>query len=78
MEQSTHYDVCVLGSANSDLFLKVKAFPKSGETINALVHRFHQGKDQFIKNGGKGANQAVASARLGSKNVFAGTIDRRN
>lgn len=31
------FDICVLGSANSDLFLKVQHFPKEGETINALV-----------------------------------------
>lgn len=31
------FDVCVLGSANSDLFLKVTNFPKEGETIDAQV-----------------------------------------
>lgn len=34
---SASFDICVLGSANSDLFLKVKEFPREGETINATV-----------------------------------------
>ena len=37
--------ICVLGSANSDLFVKVKAFPNPGETISAI--------EQYSKNGGK-------------------------
>ncbi|KAM3135405.1 hypothetical protein pb186bvf_012424 [Paramecium bursaria] len=58
------FDICILGSANSDLFLEVQDFPKEGETIAA--------KKSYIKNGGKGANQAVASSLLGSKSIFAG------
>ena len=31
------FDICILGSANSDLFLEVQDFPKEGETIAAKV-----------------------------------------
>ena len=48
----------MLGSANSDHFLEVQNFPKGGETIAA--------KKAYIKNGGKGANQAVAASLLGA------------
>ncbi|WP_300348049.1 ribokinase [Clostridium sp.] len=51
--------VCVLGSMNMDLVLKVKDMPKIGETI--LSKSF-----QKIA-GGKGANQAVAAKRCGSE-----------
>ncbi|WMJ79085.1 ribokinase [Clostridium sp. MB40-C1] len=54
-------NICVLGSINMDVVLKVKRMPKVGETIFATD----------IKNipGGKGANQAVACSRLGA-NVY--------
>lgn len=50
--------VCVLGSINMDVVLKVNHMPKVGETIFA----------KSLQNipGGKGANQAVAGKRLGS------------
>lgn len=51
--------LCVLGSMNMDLVLKVKDMPKIGETI--LSKSF-----QKIA-GGKGANQAVAAKRCGSE-----------
>lgn len=51
--------ICVLGSMNMDLVLKVKDMPKVGETI--LSKSF-----QKIA-GGKGANQAVAAKRSGSE-----------
>ncbi|WP_035294447.1 ribokinase [Clostridium sp. KNHs214] len=51
--------VCVLGSMNMDIVLKVNNMPKVGETIFA----------NNLQNvpGGKGANQAVAAKRLGSE-----------
>lgn len=48
--------VCVVGSANMDLTFRTARFPQPGETIPG--QSLHQGM------GGKGANQAVAAARL--------------
>lgn len=52
----------VLGSVNADHVLKVPSFPRPGETL-------HGGGYQVIP-GGKGANQAVAAARLGADISF--------
>lgn len=51
--------ICVLGSMNMDLVLKVKDIPQVGETI--LSKSFEK------ISGGKGANQAVAAKRSGSE-----------
>lgn len=51
--------VCVLGSMNMDLVLKIKNMPKEGETI--LSKSFEK------IPGGKGANQAVAARRSGAE-----------
>lgn len=48
--------VLVLGSINMDLVAVAPRFPRPGETLRG--HRF------FTAPGGKGANQAVAAARL--------------
>jgi ribokinase len=48
--------VVVLGSINMDLVAVAPRFPRPGETLRG--HRF------FTAPGGKGANQAVAAARL--------------
>lgn len=49
--------IVVLGSCNTDMVIKTNRFPIPGETILGGT---------FIMNpGGKGANQAVAAARLG-------------
>ncbi|RKE18104.1 ribokinase [Streptomyces sp. TLI_171] len=50
--------VTVVGSVNRDLVLTVEDLPRPGETV--LAAGFVEGV------GGKGANQAVAAARLGS------------
>ncbi|MFM2483552.1 ribokinase [Celerinatantimonas yamalensis] len=52
----------VLGSVNADHVLHVEDFPKPGETCHG--HHYQ------IVAGGKGANQAVAAARLGGKVSF--------
>lgn len=57
-----HPRICVIGSANVDLTFRTPRFPKPGETLTG--HAMHQGM------GGKGANQAVASARLGADVTF--------
>jgi ribokinase len=58
----------VVGSANLDLTFRVSEFPSPGETIAA--HGFLQNP------GGKGANQAVAAARLGAHVEFVGRVGK--
>ena len=54
--------IIVAGSSNIDMTAYVKTLPRPGETI---------GNGRFLQaNGGKGANQAVAAARLGGDVVF--------
>ncbi|WP_194894114.1 ribokinase [Catenulispora pinisilvae] len=50
--------VTVVGSVNRDVVLQVRGLPRPGETVHAVGSREGMG--------GKGANQAVAAARLGS------------
>ncbi|TWU18765.1 ribokinase [Allorhodopirellula heiligendammensis] len=54
--------ICVVGSANIDLTFRTPRFPQPGETLTGYSQ--HQGM------GGKGANQAVAAARLGTDVTF--------
>ncbi len=49
--------IFVVGSANTDMVVMSKSLPVPGETI--------MGGQFFMNAGGKGANQAVAAARLG-------------
>ena len=49
--------IFVIGSANTDMVVKAKKLPLPGETL--------LGGTFFMNAGGKGANQAVAAARLG-------------
>jgi ribokinase len=49
--------ITVIGSSNTDMVIKTTKLPAPGETI--------LGGDFFMNAGGKGANQAVAAARLG-------------
>ena len=60
--------ITVVGSANVDLVARCEALPRPGETVtDAELERFP---------GGKGANQAVAAARLGARVRFVGRIGR--
>lgn len=52
----------VLGSVNADHVLQVASFPRPGETLH--------GHSYCVIPGGKGANQAVAAARLGADIAF--------
>ncbi len=54
--------ICVVGSSNMDLVVKSPRLPAPGETI--------LGGDFLMVPGGKGANQAVAAARLGAEVYF--------
>ena len=59
-------DVVVVGSLNMDLVVAVERHPKPGETIiGGDLQRFP---------GGKGANQAVAAARLGARVRMVGRV----
>ena len=57
MQNEARFDVVVVGSANVDFVVRVPHIPHPGETV--------LGGDLAIVAGGKGANQAVASARAG-------------
>jgi len=54
--------IVVVGSTNTDMVIKTSHLPQPGETI--------LGGTFFMSAGGKGANQAVAAARLGGSVVF--------
>lgn len=58
--------ILIVGSSNTDMVIKTLNFPAPGETI--LGGRF------LMNAGGKGANQAVAAARLGGIVTFVGKI----
>ena len=58
--------VAILGSINMDIALSVARLPKPGETISGATVAQHPG--------GKGANQAIASARLGSETMLIGAV----
>lgn len=58
--------ITVVGSANTDLVARCERLPRPGETVtDAAVERIP---------GGKGANQAVAAARLGADVRFVGRV----
>jgi len=54
--------ILVIGSSNTDMVIKTDKLPGPGETV--------LGGTFFMNPGGKGANQAVAAARLGGKVTF--------
>ncbi|MGC0420612.1 ribokinase [Embleya sp. AB8] len=56
----------VVGSLNADLVVRVAAHARPGETV--------LGGDLVVHPGGKGANQAVAAARLGADVALAGRV----
>jgi ribokinase len=60
--------IVVVGSANVDMVAKTPRLPMPGETVI--------GTHFTIACGGKGANQAVAAARLGAKVWFVGACRR--
>lgn len=59
-------DVVVIGSVNADLVLRVQRHPRPGETL--------LGRESVTLPGGKGANQAVAAARLGASVAMVGAV----
>ena len=63
---TTGPEVAVVGSLNLDLVVRVARLPGPGETVS--------GGDVFRNPGGKGANQAVAAARLGRRVAMVGRV----
>lgn len=59
-------DIAVVGSCNLDFVVGVESIPQVGETV--------LGGDLVQIPGGKGANQAVAAARLGRRVAMIGRI----
>jgi len=58
--------VIVVGSLNADLVVRVEVLPAAGETVAGGVFERH--------GGGKGANQAVAAARVGARVAMVGAV----
>jgi ribokinase len=58
--------IAVVGSINADLVVRCARLPRPGETISA--------SDVSEVPGGKGANQAVAAARLGAEVTMIGRV----
>ncbi|MHC4356205.1 MAG: PfkB family carbohydrate kinase, partial [Planctomycetota bacterium] len=60
--------IAVVGSSNMDLVVKSNRIPAVGETI--------LGGDFIMVPGGKGANQAVAAAKLGAQVYFVAKLGK--
>ena len=58
--------IWVIGSINTDLVVNTLKLPAPGETV--------LGESLFVNPGGKGANQAVAAARLGATVSLVGCV----
>ncbi|WP_205693773.1 ribokinase, partial [Cellulomonas sp. IC4_254] len=65
-ESDVARDVVVVGSINADLVVQVERHPHPGETL--------LGHTSTVLPGGKGANQAVAAARLGAEVALVGAV----
>lgn len=59
-------NIVIIGSLNMDIVLQASKFPDEGETII--------GQHFFTSMGGKGANQAVATSRLGANVSMVGAV----
>ncbi|MDR3405777.1 MAG: ribokinase [Chthoniobacter sp.] len=59
--------IVVIGGANTDFLVRAARLPQPSETITG--HEF-----DHAEAGGKGANQAVAAARLGARVTFIGRV----
>jgi ribokinase len=58
--------IIVFGSINMDMNIRLKEFPKPGETLFSTSYE--------MTPGGKGANQALACARSGAKTALVGKV----
>ena len=66
MTQPDAPPIVVLGGINMDLVTIAPRFPEAGETV--------VGSSFLTYPGGKGANQAVAVARLGGRAIMVGRV----
>lgn len=66
MSSTNRQSIVVIGSSNTDMVVKTSRLPVPGETI--------LGGQFFMNAGGKGANQAVAAARLGGHVSFVAKV----
>ena len=58
--------IIVVGSSNTDMVIRSKKMPRPGETV--------LGGSFMMNQGGKGANQAVAAAKLGGDTMFVAKV----
>jgi ribokinase len=70
VHRDQRHSVIVFGSINMDLVVRAPRLPVPGETL--------LGHDFFTAPGGKGANQAVAIARLGVPTQMVGRVGQDN
>jgi len=66
MQDEPRSEIVIVGSLNADLVVRTERFPQPGETL--------RGDDLVTLPGGKGANQAVAAARLGGRVRMIGAV----
>src|SRR2546425_13095965 len=66
MHPVTQPRLIVIGSSNTDMIVRAERLPLPGETV--------LGGDLSTAAGGKGANQAVAAARLGAQVTFVARV----
>lgn len=60
--------IVVIGSLNTDMVVRSEHLPRPGESV--------LGGDFMMAGGGKGANQAIAVARMGHNVVFSAAVGR--
>ena len=58
--------IIVIGSSNTDMIVRSEHLPRAGESVI--------GGDFMMAGGGKGANQAVAVARMGHRVLFVAAV----
>ena len=66
MNSKSGNKIVVVGSSNTDMVVRCDRLPRPGETV--------LGGEFMMNPGGKGANQAVAVARLDGEAVFVGKV----
>lgn len=66
MDKKQTKRIVVIGSSNTDMVVNCQRLPRPGETV--------LGGEFMMNPGGKGANQAVAVARLGGDVAFIGKV----